>query len=135
ERATSSPGGRALLEKLDPQAGEAPQIDYAVRDTRVLARATATAIRRDARLDPRLGEAVTGRAAPPPRSRADAPRGPHGPRAGVRERASRAVELAAAADVHNSLWPTMIFGQTRAIAFDLMQAGGEDPHEARALLH
>ena len=28
----------------------------------------------------------------------------------------------------------MIFGQTRAIAFDLMQAAGEDPDEARALL-
>ncbi len=28
----------------------------------------------------------------------------------------------------------MIFGQTRAIAFDLMQAAGENPDEARALL-
>ena len=61
-------------------------------------------------------------------------RGEPGARADVRERASRAVELAGAADVHNSLWPTMIFGQTRAIAFDLMQASGEDPDAARALL-
>ena len=28
----------------------------------------------------------------------------------------------------------MIFGQTRAIAFDLMQAAGEDADAARALL-
>ena len=48
--------------------------------------------------------------------------------------ASQAVELAGSADVRNSLWPTMIFGQTRAIAFDLMQAAGEDADRARALL-
>ena len=133
EIASFSPRRRALLEELDPQAGEAPQIDYAVRDTRVLARATATAIRRQARLDPRLGEAVAELAATT-RALDEADRGRHGARADVRERASRAVELAGAADVHNSLWPTMIFGQTRALAFDLLQASGEDTDAARALL-
>jgi uncharacterized membrane protein YgaE (UPF0421/DUF939 family) len=133
ETAAFSPRRRSLLEELDPQAGEAPQIDYAVRDARVLARATATAIRRDARLDPRLGEAVVELAATT-RALDDADRGRHGARGDVRERASRAVELAGAADVHNSLWPTMIFGQTRAIAFDLLQASGEDPDAARSLL-
>jgi uncharacterized membrane protein YgaE (UPF0421/DUF939 family) len=133
EIAAFSPRRRALLEELDPQAGEAPQIDYAVRDARVLARATATAIRRDARLDPRLGEAVAELAATT-RALAEAAHDRPGARADVRERASRAVELAGAADVHNSLWPTMIFGQTRAIAFDLLQASGEDPDAARTLL-
>jgi uncharacterized membrane protein YgaE (UPF0421/DUF939 family) len=133
ETAAFSPRRRALLEELDPQAGEAPQIDYAVRDARVLARATTTAIRREAHLDPRLGEAVTGLAATT-RALDDADRGRRGARADVRERASRAVELAGAADVRNSLWPTMIFGQTRALAFDLLQASGEDPDAARALL-
>ncbi|MBS1679561.1 MAG: FUSC family protein [Actinobacteria bacterium] len=133
ETAAFSPRRRSLLEELDPQAGEAPQIDYAVRDTRVLARATATAIRRKARLDPRLGEAVAELAITAQalgaagRDRRDA-------RPEIRERASRAVELAGAADVHNSLWPTMIFGQTRALAFDLLRASGEDPDAARALL-
>jgi uncharacterized membrane protein YccC len=131
--AVFSPRRRALLEELDPQAGEAPQIDYAVRDARVLARATTTAIRREARLDPRLGEAAAELAATT-RALDAADRGHHGGRADVRERASRAVELAGAADVHNSLWPTMIFGQTRALAFDLLQASGEDPDAARALL-
>jgi hypothetical protein len=28
----------------------------------------------------------------------------------------------------------MIFGQTRALAFDLLQASGEDPEAARALI-
>jgi hypothetical protein len=28
----------------------------------------------------------------------------------------------------------MIFGQTRALAFDLLQASGEDPDAARALI-
>src|SRR5262249_45817408 len=42
ETASFSPRRRALLEELDPRAGEAPQIDYAVRDARVLARATTT---------------------------------------------------------------------------------------------
>ncbi len=133
EAAAFSPRRRALLEELDPQAGEAPQIDYAVRDARVLARATATAIRREARLDPRLGEGVAQLAATI-RALDNADRGRPGARADVRERASRAVELAGAADVHNSLWPTMIFGQTRALAFDLLQASGEDPDAARALI-
>ena len=46
----------------------------------------------------------------------------------------QAVELAGSADVRNSLWPTMIFGQTRALAFDLMQAAGEEADDARALI-
>jgi uncharacterized membrane protein YgaE (UPF0421/DUF939 family) len=133
EIAAFSPRRRVLLEELDPQAGAAPQIDYAVRDARVLGRATTTAIRRDAHLDPRLGEAV-GELAATIRALDAAARGDSGARADVRERASRAVELAGAADVHNSLWPTMVFGQTRAIAFDLLQASGEDPDAARSLL-
>jgi uncharacterized membrane protein YgaE (UPF0421/DUF939 family) len=133
EIAAFSPRRRALMEELEPQAGEAPQIDYAVRDARVLARATTTAIRREARLDPRLSEAVAELAATT-RALDEADRGRRGARADVRERASRAVELAGAADVHNSLWPTMIFGQTRALAFDLLQASGEDPDAARSLL-
>jgi hypothetical protein len=133
ETAAFSPRRRALLEELDPQAGEAPQIDYAVRDARVLARATTTAIRRKAHLDPRLSEAVAELAATT-RALDAADRGRHGARADVRERASRAVELAGAANVHNSLWPTMIFGQTRALAFDLLQASGEDTEAARALI-
>ncbi len=133
EIATFSPRRRVLLEELDPQADAAPQIDYAVRDARVLTRAATTAIRRGAHLDPRLAEGVESLAAAT-RSLDAAGRGESGARADVRERASHAVELAGAADVHNSLWPTMIFGQTRAIAFDLMQAAGEDPDEARALL-
>jgi uncharacterized membrane protein YgaE (UPF0421/DUF939 family) len=133
EIATFSPRRRVLLEELDPQADAAPQIDYAVRDARVLARAATTAIRRGAHLDPRLAEGVESLAAAT-RSLDAAGRGESGARADVRERTSHAVELAGTADVHNSLWPTMIFGQTRAIAFDLMQAAGEDPDEARALL-
>jgi uncharacterized membrane protein YgaE (UPF0421/DUF939 family) len=132
ETAAFSPRRRVLLEELDPQAGAAPQIDYAVRDARVLARATTTAIRRGAHIDPRLAEAVAALAKT---TRAlDAVGRESGARADVRELGSRAVELAGAADVRNSLWPTMIFGQTRAIAFDLMQAAGEDADRARSLL-
>jgi uncharacterized membrane protein YgaE (UPF0421/DUF939 family) len=133
ETAAYLPRRRALLEELDPQAVTAPQIDYAVRDARVLARAATTAIRREARLDPRLGEAVAELAATT-RALDASDRGHHDARADVRERASRAVELAGAADVHNSLWPTMIFGQTRALAFDLLQAAGEPPGAARSLI-
>ncbi len=133
EIATFSPRRRVLLEELDPQADAAPQIDYAVRDTRVLARAATTAIRRGAHIDARLAEGVESLAAAT-RSLDAVGRGDAAARADVRERASHAVELAGSADVHNSLWPTMIFGQTRAIAFDLMQAAGEEPDEARALL-
>jgi uncharacterized membrane protein YgaE (UPF0421/DUF939 family) len=133
ETVAFSPRRRALLEELDPDAGAAPQIDYAVRDTRVLARATVTANRRGADLDPRLAEGVETLAAAT-RALDALGRGEAGSRADIRELASHAVELAGAADVHNSLWPTMIFGQTRALAFDLMQAAGEDADEARALL-
>jgi uncharacterized membrane protein YgaE (UPF0421/DUF939 family) len=133
ETAAFSPRRRALLEELDPDAGAAPQIDYAVRDARVLARAAVTANRRGAALDPRLAEGVETLAAAT-RALDALGRGEAGSRADVRELGSRAVELAGAADVHNSLWPTMIFGQTRALAFDLMQAAGEDADDARALL-
>jgi uncharacterized membrane protein YgaE (UPF0421/DUF939 family) len=133
ETASFSPRRRTLLEELDPEAGAAPQIDYAVRDTRVLARATTTAIRREAHLDPRLAEGV-GALAEATRALDALGRGEAGSRADIRELGSRAVELAGAADVRNSLWPTMIFGQTRALAFDLIQAAGEDADEARALL-
>jgi uncharacterized membrane protein YgaE (UPF0421/DUF939 family) len=133
ETAAFSPRRRSLLEELDPEAGAAPQIDYAVRDARVLARATTTAIRREAHLDPRLAEGV-GTLAEATRALDALGRGEAGSRADIRELGSRAVELAGAADVRNSLWPTMIFGQTRALAFDLMQAAGEDADDARALL-
>ncbi len=133
EAAAFSPRRRTLLEELDPQAGAAPQIDYAVRDARVLARATTTAIRRGAHIDPRLAEGVA-MLAETTRALDAVGRGEQGARADVREQASQAVELAGAADVRNSLWPTMIFGQTRALAFDLMQAAGEDPDRARALI-
>jgi uncharacterized membrane protein YgaE (UPF0421/DUF939 family) len=133
EAAAFSPRRRTLLEELDPQAGAAPQIDYAVRDARVLARATATGIRREAHLDPHLAEGVAALAEAVRALDAVGRDEPYA-RADVRELASRAVELAGAADVHNSLWPTMIFGQTRAIAFDLLQAAGEDTDRARALI-
>jgi uncharacterized membrane protein YgaE (UPF0421/DUF939 family) len=133
ETAAFSPRRRVLLEELDPQADAAPQIDYAVRDARVLARAATTAVRRGAEIDQRLAEAVATLAAAT-RALDAVGRGDAGARADVRELGSRAVELAGAADVHNSLWPTMIFGQTRAIAFDLMQASGEDADAARSLL-
>jgi uncharacterized membrane protein YgaE (UPF0421/DUF939 family) len=133
ETAAFSPRRRSLLEELDPQAGAAPQIDYAVRDARVLARATTTAIRRGAHIDMRLAEGVAT-LAEATRALDAVGRGEQGARADVRELGSRAVELAGAADVRNSLWPTMIFGQTRAIAFDLMQAAGEDADRARSLL-
>jgi uncharacterized membrane protein YgaE (UPF0421/DUF939 family) len=133
ETAAFSPRRRILLEELDPQADAAPQIDYAVRDARVLARAATTAVRRGAHLDPRLAEGVAT-LAEATRALDAAVRGESGARGDVRELAARAVELAGAADVRNSLWPTMIFGQTRAIAFDLMQAAGEEADAARALL-
>jgi uncharacterized membrane protein YgaE (UPF0421/DUF939 family) len=133
ETAAFSPRRRTLLEELDPQAGAAPQIDYAVRDARVLARATTTAIRRGAHLDPRLAEGVET-LAEATRALDAVGRGEQGARADVRELASQAVELTGSADVRNSLWPTMIFGQTRAIAFDLMQAAGEDADRARSLI-
>jgi uncharacterized membrane protein YgaE (UPF0421/DUF939 family) len=133
ETAAFSPRRRVLLEELDPQADAAPQIDYAVRDARVLARAATTAIRRGAHLDPHLAEGVET-LAEATRALDALGRGDSAARGDIRELASHAVELAGAADVHNSLWPTMIFGQTRALAFDLMQAAGEDPDEARSLL-
>ncbi|MFT3865609.1 MAG: FUSC family protein [Solirubrobacterales bacterium] len=133
ETAAFSPRRRVLLQELDPQADAAPQIDYAVRDARVLARAATTAVRRGAHIDPRLAEGVAT-LAEATRALDAVGRGEDGARADVRELASRAVELAGAADVRNSLWPTMIFGQTRALAFDLMQASGEDADHARSLL-
>jgi len=90
-------------------------------------------VRRGANLDPRLAEGIET-LAEATRALDAVGRGEQGARADVRELASQAVELTGSADVRNSLWPTMIFGQTRAIAFDLMQAAGEDADRARSLL-
>jgi uncharacterized membrane protein YgaE (UPF0421/DUF939 family) len=140
ETVAFSPRRRALLERLDPQSEAAPQLDYAVRDTRVLARATVTAARREIALDPHLGR---GAAALAGAARALGDSGPRrgkerdGRRAVTPEFARQATEAAreaSRADAAGALWATMIVGQIRAIAFDLLRAAGEDPDEARARL-
>jgi uncharacterized membrane protein YgaE (UPF0421/DUF939 family) len=130
ETVSFSPRRRTLLERLDPQSEAAPQLDYAVRDTRVLARATVTATRRDIVLDPRLARAVETLA------EATHALGPsrRGGDAEVARLATAAAREASRADTGGALWATMVVGQSRAIAFDLLRAAGEDADDARTRL-
>jgi uncharacterized membrane protein YgaE (UPF0421/DUF939 family) len=130
ETVAFSPRRRTLLERLDPQSEAAPQLDYAVRDARVLARATVTAARRGIDLDPRLARAVEALAEA---ARALGPSRPGGDEE-VARLATLAAREASRADTGGALWATMIVGQVRAIAFDLLRAAGEEPDDARARL-
>ncbi len=130
ETVSFSPRRRTLLERLDPQSDAAPQLDYAVRDTRVLARATATATRREVALDPGLARGVEALAEA---ARALGPSRPGGDEE-VARLATAAAREASRADTGGALWATMIVGQSRAIAFDLLRAAGEGADEARARL-
>lgn len=117
-----SPRRRELQEQLDPLAAAAPHVDYAVRNTRVLARAATTAVRRGIPIDPSLPAALA--------ILAEAARALARQSEAAREVALRAVNEASSV-AQEELWATMVVGQVRALAFDFLQALGVEPEAAR----
>lgn len=125
----SPPRRRRSLGHLRAYADAARQVDYAVRNTRILARETALAVR-SGPADPELADAVS--------ILADAVRalgrelGEPGIDGETRHLARQAAEVATAVLEHRQdLRTNMVVGQVRATATDLLRGSGLDTEAAR----
>jgi uncharacterized membrane protein YgaE (UPF0421/DUF939 family) len=133
DRARWSPPRRQVRERLRAYDESLRHVDYAVRNTRVLARVAATALRRRHALEPELAAAIDALAdgidgleavlAEPPQ--------PDATRAAARRAIDGATPVLAA---HHDLSTAMIVGQVRGTAHDLLRASGVQPAETAALL-
>jgi uncharacterized membrane protein YgaE (UPF0421/DUF939 family) len=133
EAAALSPVRRRSRGALEPYAPAVRQIDYAVRNGRVLLRTVAAAIRTNVDVPEELAAAI--------RKLADAVDAlalqfreaaqPEQSRTLAVEAAARATAVLA---THHDLRTTMIIGQVRATVVDLLRAGGLDAPSARAAL-
>jgi hypothetical protein len=118
---------------LDSSADTARQLDFAVRDTRVLARSAAAMIRGNLTCNPELIAAIA--------LLADAVGGIE-PRRSNPDRVNEARQSAASAAeratgvlaTHPDLYSTMLVGQVRAITVDVIRATGEPLDAARAMI-
>ncbi len=125
--------GRRPRERLPVYAEAAQQMDYAVRNTRVLARRAIATVRRHGAAPPRLAEAVSllaeavrelGRGLEEP-----------GSEVAVRRLALKAAAAATAVlDEDPGLSAVVIVGQIRSTAVDLLQGSGMGNEEARRSL-
>jgi hypothetical protein len=108
-------------------------VDHAVRNTRVLARVTATALRRGHALEPVLADAIDalGAAVDGLEAVVDDPPRPDATRAAARRAIDAATPVLAR---HHDLSSTMVVGQVRGTAFDLLRASGIAADEAAAVL-
>jgi len=128
-----SPLRRRIRSRLDDYAEAARHVDYAVRNARVLARAIAAALRTRVPVSPELAAAVTTLA-----GCADA----LSEQLVVDSDPSAVRELAVAASaqatdtlaIHHDLRTSVIIGQIRATAVDLLRASGLDANAARGAL-
>jgi len=133
EAATLSPVRRRARDALEPYGAAVRQIDYAVRNGRVLLRTIAAALRTQVDMPSDLTVAI--------RTLADAVDELAAQLAGsarpdrMRELAVGASEQATAILANqNDLRTTMVVGQLRATAVDLLRASGLDAASARAAL-
>ncbi len=133
EAAAFSPVRRRSRGALEPYGPAARQIDYAVRNSRVLLRTVAAAIRTGVSAPPELAQSI--------RTLADSVDALARQLGGVvgedttRELAIRAGrEATEILATQNDLRTTMIVGQVRATAVDLLRASGLEGEDARAAL-
>jgi uncharacterized membrane protein YgaE (UPF0421/DUF939 family) len=133
EAASLSPARRRARGAVQPYGEAARQVDYAVRNSRVLMRAVAAALRTHVAVPPQLAEALgtladaTDALAAQLIDSADAEE--------TRSTAIRASEQATSLlAAHHDLRNTVIIGQVRATAVDLLRASGLDADTARAQL-
>jgi hypothetical protein len=133
ESATIAPVQRANASLVELYAGAAPHVDYALRNTRVLARAARAALERESPLPPAVATAV--------RELADATALLAGAIAGGAEQTGlveHAMSASAIASASLGAEPTMkhvvIVSQVRSITVDLLRAIGVDREQASARL-
>jgi uncharacterized membrane protein YgaE (UPF0421/DUF939 family) len=133
EAAALSPVRRRSRGALEPHSAAARQIDYAVRNSRVLLRTVAAAIRTEVDLAPELAGSVRALA-----DGADALALQLAGAADADTTRRLAIDAAAHATgviaTQQDLRTTMIVGQVRATAVDLLRAAGLDADSARAAL-
>jgi uncharacterized membrane protein YgaE (UPF0421/DUF939 family) len=109
-------------------------VDYAIRNTRVLARATETAAVREVPGDPALVDAVR-RLSEAVRALGDDLRDPTAQDSDARRLARQAaLDATAVLDRRQDLSANLIVGQIRATAADLLRGSGLDTQEMRAVL-
>ena len=133
EAASILPTRRRARDQLDPLVDAARQIDYAVRNSRVLIRAVASALRTRVAVAPELAAALATLAAAVDAlsdqlvSAGD----PMRTRSAAVAAADQATTVLA---LHHDLRTTMIIGQIRATAVDLLRATGLDAGRSRAAI-
>jgi len=129
EMARFAPPRRHLRGRVEGYAGVSAQVDLAVRNVRVLARGTIRAVRLDENVPPPIADAVRDLAAAV-RALADAlDRG--GSMERVRDHALRAAATATLVlEGTGNLSVSVIVGQVRSTATDLMAGTGMAPDEA-----
>lgn len=136
ETARISPSRRRTLKRLASYAAAADQIDLAVRNTRVLARAAVGLVRDGEPAPGLLSEAVLdlARAAEGLASYLENP-GFEGSEGGANQFALKAAEEATVVlKERNDLETSMLVGQVRSTAVDLLRASGMDPNAASGAL-
>jgi uncharacterized membrane protein YgaE (UPF0421/DUF939 family) len=133
EAAALSPVRRRVLGKLEPFGDAVRHVDYAVRNARVLLRAVAAALRTHVAVPPDLAKSLETLAAT-----VDAlahqlvGSGEAGETYALAVSASE--QATAVLAVQHDLRTSMIIGQVRATAVDLLQASGLDADTARAAI-
>lgn len=132
ETARSAPPRRGTRGHLELYAIAAGQIDLAVRNTRVLARGAIRAIELEDNVPPQVPEALRDLAAAV-RGLGDHLADPEGSGGEAREAALRAAATASAVlEQTANLSVSVIIGQVRSTAVDLLRGMGEDAAGARA---
>jgi uncharacterized membrane protein YgaE (UPF0421/DUF939 family) len=125
--------GRRTRERLPLYAEAAQQMDYAVRNTRVLARRVLNAIRRGYRAPPELGDAIAllGDAVMALGNQLEDPEAEVATRRLALEAAVKATSVL---DQDPGLSMNVIIGQIRSTAIDLLRGSGLSGEEARDAL-
>jgi uncharacterized membrane protein YccC len=125
--------GRRTRERLPLYAEAAQQTDYAVRNTRVLARRVLNAIRRGYRAPPELGDAIAllGDAVMALGNQLEDPEAEAATRRLALEAAVKATSVL---DQDPGLSMNVIIGQIRSTAIDLLRGSGLSGEEARNAL-
>jgi uncharacterized membrane protein YgaE (UPF0421/DUF939 family) len=133
EASLLSPARRRVRGQLEPYNDAARHIDYAVRNSRVIARNAATAVRTHVAVSADLAASIDGLAAV-----VDALDQQLAAGGDPAETQQRAVAAAAAATAvlaeHHDLRSSVLIGQVRATAVDLLRASGLDADAARAAI-
>ena len=124
---------RRTRERLPLYAEAAQQMDYAVRNTRVLARRTLSAVRRGRTAPPDLAEAV-GLLGDAVRALGTQLEEPGGEAVTRRLALQAAVQATSVLDSDPGLSMNVIIGQVRSTAIDLLRGSGLSGEEARTAL-